>query len=78
MLSARLQEHIERIEAFVSDIVAFGLFAQSDNAAILGALALVPRRRAAELLERIIVRAAFGFVRSMRQPLGERCCDCSA
>lgn len=51
-------EDIERIEALVADIVARGLFGQGDNAAILGALALLPPGRAAELLKRIIVGSA--------------------
>ena len=50
-------------EAFLSDIIARGLFGKGDNAAILGALGLLPPNRAGELLERIIkgtAAASFG------------------
>lgn len=56
-------EDTERIEAFLSDIVAPGLFDLSDNAAILGALDLLQPNRAADLLERIVkgtAAASFG------------------
>ncbi len=56
-------EDTEQIEAFLSDIVARGLFAQRDNAAILGALGLLSPKRSGELLQHIIkgtAAASFG------------------
>ena len=56
-------EDTERVEAFLSETIARGLFDRSDNAAILGALDLLPPNRAADLLERIVkgtAAASFG------------------
>ena len=47
-----------RLDAFLSDIVAHGLFDKDDNEAMLGALGTLPSDRAATLIERIIVGTA--------------------
>jgi hypothetical protein len=59
MLAAltRLQD-IERMQGFLSGIVGRGLFTQSDNAAMVAALAISPPEQAGALLERIVKGAA--------------------
>ncbi|MDQ4059916.1 MAG: 2OG-Fe(II) oxygenase, partial [Pseudomonadota bacterium] len=52
-LLTRLEDAV-RIDAFLAGIAAQGLCGKGDNDAILGALGLLPPRRAALLIERII------------------------
>jgi hypothetical protein len=51
-------EDTERVEAFLSVVVARGLFVHRDNATILGALGLLPPNRGADMLERIMTGTA--------------------
>ena len=57
ILLTRLRD-TARLDAFLSDIIARGLFDKGDNEAILGALGVLPPDRAAALLERIIAGTA--------------------
>jgi len=55
MLAAlTLLEDIACIESFLTGVTAAGVYAKADNAAILGALALLPRKAGIALIERIV------------------------
>jgi predicted 2-oxoglutarate/Fe(II)-dependent dioxygenase YbiX len=63
MLTSLTKLHdTERLEAFLSNVIARGLFDQDDNEAILAALGDLPPDRAAALIERIVAEAAATFL----------------
>lgn len=51
-------EDAERLDAFVAELSAQGAYGQGDNPALARATALLPPRRAAELLERLVAHNA--------------------
>jgi predicted 2-oxoglutarate/Fe(II)-dependent dioxygenase YbiX len=60
-LQIRLR-NVERIDAFLAELSAEGVYAASDNGAIVRAAALLPAPRATELLVRIVGRNAPAYL----------------
>jgi hypothetical protein len=69
--------NVARIDAFLAELSAEGHYAASDNAAIVRAVALLPRTRATELLVRILGRNAPSHLNACGDLL-RRCVEAAA